>query len=951
MSATDARSSENFWLKIERDLQINVPIHIKHVFMFNGLDNPDSLCEFDDDSLTEIEGSVKSSEYKSQIPESESLNNYFADYIENTKSFKFSADERKIIDNIVEFTKSRKGFFWKEISLKQKFFDSSLSLLSLVKNTFVHSKSTFMSMLVRADHKNCTKDKRGFRFQEPLKLFCSFLYMIGGSILYETLHANLPIPSLSAIKYFISHEKAPVVEGMLRVNDLKKFLVERNYPLFIYISEDATRIIKRVQYDSKTNQCVGFVLPINSNSMPISYAFEATSEKAIRDYFSDSKNTMSTSLYVFIVQPMAKDAPLFCLSLFGTDNTFTYSDTLKRWDYIKKILKSNGIDVLSYGSDGDPRLLKSMLIKSEIGKETLESESNKKKGRPTKKARLESPDSKEFSTLINEGYDAKISSEMDSTYIQDPVHVANKIRNRLQDPSRSFPLGNYVASMGHIKLLVERTTKDKHCLTEKDVTIKDKMNFASTVRISHPRVRRLLQEKVPLISKGTQIILKIIYFSYQAFLNVNLNILQRIYCIWFCVYFLRMWRRWLASNSSYSVQYHFISINSYCCIEINAHNFINLILKCLKHNLIDHLFPWQLGSQACENFFKMLRTMSTTHSTVVNFTLLESINRVQRLHMQSEILNYPFSDNDEKINFPRTKFITPSLDKKKDVIDDIEAFKDSINIETILNAMISAKKDAIEEISELGIDANKLDPNHVMLDIIDLKDEDIVDDFFADEDRDIGIGRTETEFESEDAIYVPSFEEELDLREHSEETFKKKDEKSPVMEVTIEGGKTQIVHKSSYCWLMNQEFFKLSSDRLNKFQQVQKLQFKKPSNRVKSAIKLDRIYIGDWCLFRIPNDTKCLLGIVLSFAYTGERKLKDIAYSSNYAEVEGNSKTIGVLCNWFSIGETREVIVEEMETHGYLDIKQYYIHIPQPTYEEGNMYITEDTFNSIRDHV
>ena len=50
-----------------------------------------------------------------------------------------------------------------------------------------------------------------------------------------------------------------IAEGECRVVKLKKYLISKNLPLLVWLSEDATKITGNVQYDSKTNRFVGFV--------------------------------------------------------------------------------------------------------------------------------------------------------------------------------------------------------------------------------------------------------------------------------------------------------------------------------------------------------------------------------------------------------------------------------------------------------------------------------------------------------------------------------------------------------------------------------------------------------------------------------------------------------------------------------------------------------------------
>lgn len=45
------------------------------------------------------------------------------------------------------------------------------------------------------------------------------------------------------------------------------------------------------------------------------------------------------------------------------------------------------------------------------------------------------------------------------------------------------------------------------------------------------------------------------------------------------------------------------------------------------------------------------------------------------------------------------------------------------------------------------------------------------------------------------------------------------DEKSPFVKVTDKSGKEMVVRKSSVCWLLSQDKFKLSSDRLQRVQE------------------------------------------------------------------------------------------------------------------------------------
>lgn len=89
-------------------------------------------------------------------------------------------------------------------------------------------------------------------------------------------------------------------------------------------------------------------------------------------------------------------------------------------------------------------------------------------------------------------------------------------------------------------------------------------------------------------------------------------------------------KRLIASN--------FITYNTYACIEINGHSLLNIINQ-LRNDDSQNLFcPWLFNSQTCESFFRALRSMTSTFSTVVNFSILDTIHRIRRIDMQTDIV-------------------------------------------------------------------------------------------------------------------------------------------------------------------------------------------------------------------------------------------------------------------------------------------------------------------------
>lgn len=95
------------------------------------------------------------------------------------------------------------------------------------------------------------------------------------------------------------------------------------------MSEDGTRIVGKVQYDSSTNQLVGFVQQINSQTgMPIAFSFPARNAPEILSHFTKG-NQASAFINVVMAQPIVKNAPAFCLLLFGSNNAYSSNDVTR----------------------------------------------------------------------------------------------------------------------------------------------------------------------------------------------------------------------------------------------------------------------------------------------------------------------------------------------------------------------------------------------------------------------------------------------------------------------------------------------------------------------------------------------------------------------------------------------------------------------------------------------
>lgn len=177
---------------------------------------------------------------------------------------------------------------------------------------------------------------------------------------YEILCSNLKniVPSISTLNRELE-ETGNINEGVVIFDELKRYLERRNYPSAIYMSEDQTALVKRIQYDPSSNKMIGFVARLNtSNGFPDTEQFIVHSISDIKNAFKNE--SMAINAYVYVAQPLVDGAPGFCVSIFGSDNRFTTDDVSRRWNYLEEEGRKQGIQILGFSSDGDSRCLKSM---------------------------------------------------------------------------------------------------------------------------------------------------------------------------------------------------------------------------------------------------------------------------------------------------------------------------------------------------------------------------------------------------------------------------------------------------------------------------------------------------------------------------------------------------------------------------------------------------------------
>ena len=325
------------------------------------------------------------------------------------------------------------------IPIKQRLLATFLDLLqnvtSLIEKNptiaqeceFKQSKEKFnllFKRLIMNAEKNLQKQPQQVRHDALLKKFAASLFIYCGSRAYSFISSNMPcaLPCLRSVQKFVKADYCPIHEGSFRFNELLVHLKAFNCPKVVAVAEDATRVIKKVQYDAETNRLIGFVLPCDEEGLPLCDSFMATSFESMQNYFSEE--SVASYAFVYMVQPLTENVPAFCLSCVGTDNKFNTELVLKHWRYIYSELQKRDIYLMGFAADGDSRELKAMQVCTQLLSSSLSLSSG-----------LSLPCSNKITIPQSWSSWFVMKRPTSVACIQDMVHLAVKLKSRLLRPS------------------------------------------------------------------------------------------------------------------------------------------------------------------------------------------------------------------------------------------------------------------------------------------------------------------------------------------------------------------------------------------------------------------------------------------------------------------------------------------------------------------------------------
>ncbi|CAF3397249.1 unnamed protein product [Rotaria socialis] len=538
-----------------------------------------------------------------------------------------------------------------------------------------------------------------------------------------------------------------------------------------------------------------------------------------------------------MVQSVASSSPSFILSTYGSNNKATATDVLKRWLYIYNQFLRQGARAIGFSSDCDARYLRAMRLCTRFFAQLPNLNLVKQKDN--------------FHLQIPERWFwLFMSGQQILLFMQDPIHVATKFRNRLLSETASMKMGDYHVSIEHLINLIESKNKIEHNLIKSDICLKDRQNYASCRRISSELILQLLNKMEDC--KGTYIYLSLLRSIISGLIEKSTIIQERLYHVWSVVFTCRLWWTWLQYSKlklNYDDNDHekidnikannFITKPTFWCIEINAHTLLYIVLLVIKRKLpIDALNSYLFSSQTCENTFRIARALSGPYSSITNFTVKSFTKKCEKISIINSIKSCGGRIGEYHFKFPQhhklekeahnysinpiQKLNLTESDIEKIIESAFESAKQNIEVVNMTQLLKNEHKYSISELSQyiktnISKSSSKVIDYTKGFDFDDESDEDNLQDDENDSSMSDDIDQISANSTDEEEENVIS----SDLSEVERQTFhgcriydKINPQQSKKYFRIYIGSSLKYIHKQTACWMLTDNRSHLSSDRL-----------------------------------------------------------------------------------------------------------------------------------------
>lgn len=182
------------WADLENYSRNEVPICLKVLLWKCGYDTILSLKYINEESIAEIEEHVQ--KYKEKILFDESdMSEYLDDY-KKQNIFKFLPGHRSILLDLLQSISGMQS----QNALHCHNNTNMMTNAESSNDEMTTEYSVILNELINTARRNKNKSKNAYQYDDTVKHFSTYIFLLCGRTCYETLSKNLPMPSTKTIR-------------------------------------------------------------------------------------------------------------------------------------------------------------------------------------------------------------------------------------------------------------------------------------------------------------------------------------------------------------------------------------------------------------------------------------------------------------------------------------------------------------------------------------------------------------------------------------------------------------------------------------------------------------------------------------------------------------------------------------------------------------------------------
>ncbi|CAF5152503.1 unnamed protein product, partial [Rotaria magnacalcarata] len=180
-------------------------------------------------------------------------------------NFHLRLGHRKLLEHLLSLVHAKKAVSVKNRELSNNFIENDINkkLIELLKHQTPNLSDGYnVSILIPwiiNIFQNLKTTKNKYSYDMHIQQFALLIYMLGGRNCYEFLRLNLSgsLPHISNMESLIRNQEMRMTESEFQFQLIKEHL-KSNKCNYVFIAEDATSSICRIDYDATSNSFIGF---------------------------------------------------------------------------------------------------------------------------------------------------------------------------------------------------------------------------------------------------------------------------------------------------------------------------------------------------------------------------------------------------------------------------------------------------------------------------------------------------------------------------------------------------------------------------------------------------------------------------------------------------------------------------------------------------------------------